>query len=167
MEAFFYYMMSKRCIVDRMLPIAQLYLSTLRPVGVISHIIDGWEDFFLNSNYTLGYPSHIVIEMYRQRIIEVLSFILQHIGETRLSLYYQCRLLDYFSILYHEGRGEGCEEGDEEEDEEGDEEENEEENGEEDEEENGEEDDCEGGADDSEEEDEDEEEGERDNYFPG
>jgi hypothetical protein len=107
MEAFFYYMMSKRCVVDHMLPITQLHLSTLRPVGTISHIIDGWEDFFLNSNYTLGRPSYVEIEMYRQRVIEVLSFILQHVGETRLSIYYQSRLLDYFSILYHEERGEG------------------------------------------------------------
>lgn len=107
MEAFFYYMMSKRCIVDHMLPITRCYLSTLRPVGIICHIIDGWEDFFLNSNYTLGHTTHVEIEMYRQRIIEVLSFILQHVGESRLSVYYQSRLLDYFSILYHEQRGEG------------------------------------------------------------
>jgi len=146
MEAFFYYMMSKRCVVDHMLPITRLHLSTLRPVGTISHIIDGWEDFFLNSNYTLGHPSHVEIEMYRQRIIEVLSFILQHLGETRLSVYYQCRLLDYFSILYHEDRGEGyaVEEDDDDEWTDEEEEDGEEDAGDDDDDEGGEEGDVEG-----------------------
>ena len=119
MEAFFYYMMSKRCIVDHILPITQRYLSTLRPIGTISHIIDGWEDFFLNSSYTLGNTSPIEIEMYRQRVIGALSFILQHLGESRLSRYYQCRLLDYFSILYRQDisrEGEGEREGESEDD---------------------------------------------------
>lgn len=170
MEAFFYYMMSKRCIVDHMLSITQRYLSTLRPVSIISHIIDGWEDFFLHSNYTLGNPSHIEIEMYRQRIIEVLSFILQHVGETRLSLYYQSRLLDYFSILYQRGEEGGDEESDEESDDEGDDE-----GDEEDEEDEEIDDDEDEGGDWDEEENEGEEgrgeddveEGERDDYFPG
>jgi hypothetical protein len=164
MEAFFYYMMSKRCIVDHMFSFTQRYLSTLRPIGIISHIIDGWEDFFLHSNYTLGNPSHIEIEMYRQHIIEILSFILQHVGETRLPLYYQCRLLDYFSILYHEGRGEG-EGGEDDEGDEEDEDDDEEDNNDE-EDEGGEDNDGEEGSGEEDRED-DREEGERDDYFPG
>ena len=50
MEAFFYYMMSKRCLVKNMLPITQRYLSSLNPVKIIPHLVDGWEDFFLKSN---------------------------------------------------------------------------------------------------------------------
>ena len=104
MEAFFYYMMSKRCLVKNMLPITQLYLSSLSSVKIIPHLVDGWEDFFLESNYTLGNLNHDEIEVYRQTLFQVLSYILEHVGESysQITSYYRYRLRDYFLIFPHE-----------------------------------------------------------------
>ena len=104
MEAFFYYMMSKRCLVKNMLPITQLYLSSLNPVKIIPHLVDGWEDFFLESNYTLGNLNHEEIEVYRQTLFQSLSYILEHVGESysQIKPYYRYRLRDYFLIFPHE-----------------------------------------------------------------
>jgi hypothetical protein len=140
MEPFFYYMMSKRLLVDEMIAITTTYLSTLRAVIVIAHMIDGWEDFFLRSDYTLFADEENELESYRIKIYHVLHLLVPFLGEDvhELHPYYKTRLCDYFlirigeSIVVEEVVGEveeAAEEvGEDEEDEDEDEEEDEEEN---------------------------------------
>jgi len=100
MEPFFYYMMTKRLLVDSMIAITTTYISILRPVIVIPHIIDGWEDFFLRSDYTLFDDEENELEAYRMKIYQVLILIVPLIGEdaNELHPYYKTRLCDYFLI---------------------------------------------------------------------
>lgn len=98
-EAFFYYMMSKRFLVDKMKDITMTYIGKLRAAKIISHIIDGWEDFFLRTDYTLfNYDEENELESYRIKIYQVLHFIIPFIGEDFLHAYYKIRLCDYFLI---------------------------------------------------------------------
>ena len=103
MEAFFYFMMSKRCLVDNMLSIIQSYQSSLHLIKIISNIVDGWEDFFLHTNYTLGNTDHNELNSYRQTIFQNLIFIISHMGESYFQLlpHYRCRLRDYFLIIQY------------------------------------------------------------------
>lgn len=100
MEPFFYYMMSRRLLVDVMGNITNTYIGTLRAVKIIPHIIDGWEDFFLRSDYTLFDDEENELEAYRMKIYQVLNFIVPLIGEDAHELhpYYKTRLCDYFLI---------------------------------------------------------------------
>ena len=129
MEPFFYFMMSKRILVDHMLPIIEQHITTLHPVKIIPHIIDGWVDFFLKMNYTLG-PERVTrdeLELYRNKTYRVLSFLIENSGETltELPYYYQLRLRNYFLIhsehfqYFHDcesddDEGEGYDNGDDE-----------------------------------------------------
>ena len=100
MEPFFYYIMSRRLLVDSMMTITNTYIGTLRAVKIIPHIIDGWEDFFLRSDYTLFDDEENELEAYRMKIYQVLNFIVPLIGEDAHELhpYYKTRLCDYFLI---------------------------------------------------------------------
>jgi len=83
-----------------MIAITTTYISILRPVIVIPHIIDGWEDFFLRSDYTLFDDEENELEAYRMKIYQVLILIVPLIGEdaNELHPYYKTRLCDYFLI---------------------------------------------------------------------
>lgn len=126
-EPFFYYMMSRRILVDNMRDITSTYIGTLRAVIIIPHIIDGWEDFFLRSDYTLFEDEENELEAYRMKIYQVLNFIVPFIGEDSYELhpYYKTRLCDYFLIRIGEriemGEIDGEDDDDESEDEEGEE----------------------------------------------
>jgi hypothetical protein len=110
-EAFYYFMMSKQLLVDHMLYFTRKYISLLNPVRLIPHIIDGWEDFFLTSNYTLENASHEELEHYRRVVYQVLSFLLTYLSTNseglsreEMSYYlhkYNARLRGYF-LLYIE-----------------------------------------------------------------
>ena len=80
--------------------ITTTYIRILRPVVVIPHIIDGWEDFFLRSDYTLFDDEENELEAYRMKIYQVLNLIVPLIGEdaNELHPYYKTRLCDYFLI---------------------------------------------------------------------
>lgn len=136
MEPFFYYMMSRRILVDVMGNITNTYIGTLRAVKIIPHIIDGWEDFFLRSDYTLFDDEENELEAYRMKIYQVLNFIVPLIGEDAHELhpYYKTRLCDYFLIRIGESIPLSEIEESEGEEEESDEEDEEEENDEEEEE---------------------------------
>jgi len=126
MEPFFYYMMSKRLLVDEMMTITTSYIGILRAVTVIPHIIDGWEDFFLRSDYTLFADEENELESYRIKIYHVLHLLVPFLGEdvNELHPYYKTRLCDYFlirigeSIVVTDGEEVGEEEEEEEDDEE-------------------------------------------------
>jgi hypothetical protein len=92
--------MSRRLLVDVMRDITNTYIGTLRAVKIIPHIIDGWEDFFLKSDYTLFDDEENELETYRMKIYQVLNFIVPLIGEDAYELhpYYKTRLCDYFLI---------------------------------------------------------------------
>jgi hypothetical protein len=83
-----------------MMTITNTYIGTLRAVKIIPHIIDGWEDFFLRSDYTLFDDEENELEAYRMKIYQVLNFIVPLIGEDAHELhpYYKTRLCDYFLI---------------------------------------------------------------------
>ncbi len=99
MEPFFYYVMSKRVLVDHLPDLIHEFLSTLQPRKILTHIIDGWKDFFLRSNYTLGETSRGELESYRIMIADVLNLIVGHLGENHnIPRYYQQLLFDYFFI---------------------------------------------------------------------
>jgi hypothetical protein len=102
MEAFFYYIMAKRVLVDNILQIAEQYIHTMRAVQIIPHIIEGWEDFFLKTDYTLRpqLPNHDELEQYRLKVYQVLSFLIPYLGESwsELKPYYRSCLKDYFLI---------------------------------------------------------------------
>jgi hypothetical protein len=126
-EPFFYYMMSKRLLVDEMMTITTTYVSNLRSVIVIAHIIDGWEDFFLRSDYTLFADEENELESYRIKIYHVLNLLVPFLGEdvNELHPYYKTRLCDYFLIRIGESivvEGENVGEQEESEEEENDEE---------------------------------------------
>jgi hypothetical protein len=92
--------MSKRLLVDEMMTITTTYVSNLRSVIVIAHIIDGWEDFFLRSDYTLFADEENELESYRIKIYHVLNLLVPFLGEDvhELHPYYKTRLCDYFLI---------------------------------------------------------------------
>uniref|UniRef100_A0A6C0KEP9 Uncharacterized protein n=1 Tax=viral metagenome TaxID=1070528 RepID=A0A6C0KEP9_9ZZZZ len=102
MEAFFYYIMAKRVLVDNILQITEQYIHTMRAVQIIPHIVDGWEDFFLKTDYTLSpqLPNHEELERYRLKVYQVLIFLIPYLGESwsELNLYYRSCLKDYFLI---------------------------------------------------------------------
>lgn len=100
MEPFFYYLMSKRLLVDQMRNITTTYIGSLRAVIAIPHIIDGWEDFFLRSDYTLFEDEENELESYRMKIYQVLQILIPFLGEDvhELHPYYKTRLCDYFLI---------------------------------------------------------------------
>lgn len=115
MEAFFYFMMSKRILVDNMLSIIQNYQSSLHLIKIISNIVDGWEDFFLNTNYTLGDTNHDELESYRQTVFQTLVFIRTHMGESYFQLlpHYRLRLRDYFLMIPYDSGESSEDESDE------------------------------------------------------
>lgn len=99
MEPFFYYVMSKRILVDHLPNLIREFLPTLQPRKILTHIIDGWKDFFLRSNYTLGETTRGELESYRMIITEVLNLIVGNLGENHnIPGYYQQILFDYFFI---------------------------------------------------------------------
>jgi hypothetical protein len=101
MEPFFYYMMSKRVLVDHLSGFLDKFLYNMRSIKIVTHIIDGWEDFFLRSNYTLSFQDRELLEQYRQRVYDVLTRLVGHFGEnSNLPDHYRTRLFDYFFIRY-------------------------------------------------------------------
>lgn len=100
MEPFFYFMMAKQILVDHMLSIIEQHPS-LCPLKIIPHVVDGWVDFFVKMNYTLGpSSSHDDLEKYRNKTYQILSFLITKAGDTleHLPYYYQLRLRNYFLI---------------------------------------------------------------------
>jgi hypothetical protein len=99
MEPFFYYVMSKRVLVDHLPVLIREFLPTLQPRKILTNIIDGWKDFFLRSNYTLGETTRGELESYRILLTDVLNLIVGHLGENhKIHAYYRQILFDYFFI---------------------------------------------------------------------
>ena len=99
MEPFFYYVMSKRILVDHLPELIHEFLPTLNPRKILTNIIDGWKDFFLRSSYTLGEATRIELESYRIALTDVLNLIVGHLGENHnIHVYYQQLIFDYFFI---------------------------------------------------------------------
>jgi len=99
MEPFFYYVMSKRILVDHLPELIHEFLPTLNPRKILTNIIDGWKDFFLRSSYTLGEATREELESYRIVLTDVLNLIVGHLGENHnIHVYYQQLIFDYFFI---------------------------------------------------------------------
>ena len=109
-------------------------------IKIISNIVDGWEDFFLHTNYTLGNADHNELNSYRQTIFQSLIFIISHMGESYFQLlpHYRCRLRDYFLIIQYNDESIDGDDGDHED--EDDEDDDDEDDGEDDGDDEGEED---------------------------
>lgn len=110
-EALFYYIIANPSIIDELRMILNEFARTLKSDKIVTHIIDGWDDFFIRTNYAVTFfqesqerrigmrDEFEIMETYRQKIRECITFLIPYLGEGHcINSFYQRRLFEMFFI---------------------------------------------------------------------
>lgn len=112
-EPFIYYLLSKKTLLMRLDDIVSIYIEKddIEYYKLIYHLIDGWEDFFIYSKYTLSNEYNIEQEIDEEKIEEECiichSILAKQIKRiipfvpvgSYFHTYYKLKLKEYFNIL--------------------------------------------------------------------
>ena len=106
-EPLFYHLMSNTIVIDNLYELVTECMSSfsLKADKIIVHMIDGWEDFFIRTNYTLmplrDGDEYEKLENYRLKTRQVLTFLINHLGEEHcITPFYQKRIFELFFIRF-------------------------------------------------------------------
>ena len=110
-EALFYYIIANPSMIDELRMILNEFTLTLKSDKIVTHIIDGWDDFFIRTNYAVTFfqesqerrigmrDEFEIMETYRQKIRECITFLIPYLGEGHcINSFYQRRLFEMFFI---------------------------------------------------------------------
>lgn len=101
-EPLFYHLMSNVTTIEHLFEIVTEFINFLKADRIIVHMIDGWEDFFIKTNYTLlenRETEYENLEHCRQHVRRTILFLINHLGEEHtINAFYKRRLFELFFI---------------------------------------------------------------------
>ena len=110
-EPLFYHIIANPSLIDELRMILNEFVNRLKVDKIITNVVDGWEDFFIKTNYAVTFfqetgERHIgmtdeyeIMETYRQIIRDCIVFLLPYLGEEHcLNSFYQRKLFEMFFI---------------------------------------------------------------------